>query len=93
MNGLDIPSRIAFAAPPQKNLLEGSRISYHLDLMSPVSKSQDCTAALFGMGMKTIYNSFPLETWPHMYTDGSKLQTDGVAGAGVYREHFSHYLS
>ena len=61
--------------------------------MSPVSKSQDCTAVLFGAGMETIHNHFPLEAWIHIYTDSSKIEMDGVARASIYCEHFAHYLS
>ncbi|GFT24087.1 RNase H domain-containing protein [Nephila pilipes] len=43
--------------------------------------------------METIYNRFPLQEWLHIYTDGSKLEMNDVVGAGVYCEHFSHYLS
>ncbi|XP_071041923.1 uncharacterized protein [Parasteatoda tepidariorum] len=32
-------------------------------------------------------------SWLHIYTDGSRLEIDDVAGAGIYCEHFSHYLS
>ena len=29
----------------------------------------------------------------YIYTDGSKIEMDGVAAAGIYCEHFAHYLS
>nr|XP_015922439.1 uncharacterized protein LOC107451003 [Parasteatoda tepidariorum] len=92
MDEFDIPSRIEPLLPPL-NPMEASEILYHLDLMSPVLKPQDCTAALFRVGMETIHNHFPLEAWLHIYTDGSKLEIDGVAGAGIYSEYFSHCLS
>ncbi|GFU25028.1 RNase H domain-containing protein [Nephila pilipes] len=72
--------------------LETSKILYNLDLMIPVLKAQDYCAALCSAEMGTIYNHFPLEAWLHIYTNGSKLEINGVAGAGVYCEHFSHYL-
>ncbi|XP_042896340.1 uncharacterized protein [Parasteatoda tepidariorum] len=62
-------------------------------LFPPVLKVQDCTAALFSAGMKTIHNRFPLDSWLHIYTDGSKLEIDGAAGAGIFCEHFSLSLS
>nr|XP_015914347.1 uncharacterized protein LOC107444646 [Parasteatoda tepidariorum] len=34
-----------------------------------------------------------MPAWLHIYTDGSRLEIDDVAGAGIYCEHFSHYLS
>ncbi|XP_015911532.2 uncharacterized protein [Parasteatoda tepidariorum] len=73
--------------------MEASKILYHLDLVNHVLKAQDCAAALFSAGMETIHNRFPLEAWLHVYTDGSKLEMDGVAGAGILCEHFSRYLS
>ncbi|GFT88278.1 NRF domain-containing protein [Nephila pilipes] len=92
MDGLDIPSRIEPLLLPISPL-ETSKILYHLDLMSPVLKAQDCSTSLFRAGMETIYNLFPLEVCLHIYTDGSKLEMNGVTGAGVYCEHFYHYLS
>ncbi|GFT32455.1 hypothetical protein NPIL_103131 [Nephila pilipes] len=83
MDGLDIPSWIEPLMTPI-NSLEASKILYHLDLMSHVLKAQDCFAVLFSEGRKTIYNRFHLEAWLHIYTDGSKLEMNGVAGAGVY---------
>ncbi|XP_015926598.1 uncharacterized protein [Parasteatoda tepidariorum] len=91
MDEFDIPSRIE-PLPPPLNPMEASKILYHLDLMIPVLKAEDCTAALFSAGMETIHNRFPLEAWLHRYTDGSKLEMDGVTGAGIFCEHFSHYL-
>ncbi|GFV53838.1 hypothetical protein TNCV_4208891 [Trichonephila clavipes] len=44
----------------------------------------NCTAALFGLGMETIYNCFLLEAGLHIYTDGSKLEVGGVAVASAY---------
>nr|XP_015919702.1 uncharacterized protein LOC107448864 [Parasteatoda tepidariorum] len=73
--------------------MDANKLLYQLNLMNPVLKAQDCTAVSFSAGMETIHNRFPLEAWLHIYTDGSKLEMDGVAGAGIYWEHFSHYLS
>ena len=92
MDGCDIPPLIEPLLPPL-NPLDAEEILYHLDLMSPVSKSQDSTAALFGAGMETIHNRSFLEAWIHIYTDGLKIEKDGVAGAGIYCKHFAHYLS
>ncbi|XP_015915700.2 uncharacterized protein [Parasteatoda tepidariorum] len=92
MDEFDIPSRIKLLLPPL-NPMEARKILYHLDLMCPILKAQDCIADLFSAGMETIHNRFPLEEWLHIYTDGSKLEMDGVAGAGIFCEHFSHYLS
>ncbi|XP_015920769.2 uncharacterized protein [Parasteatoda tepidariorum] len=91
MDEFDIPFRIEPLLPPL-NPMESSKILHHLDFMSPVLKSQDCTAAFFSAGMVTIHNRFPLEAWLQIYTDGSKLEMDNIAGAGIYCEHFSHYL-
>ncbi|GFS56676.1 hypothetical protein NPIL_462211 [Nephila pilipes] len=83
MNVLDIPSRTEPLLPPI-NSLKASKILYHLDLVSPILKTQDCYAVLFSAGMETIDNQFPLEACLHIYTDGSKLEMNSVAGAGVY---------
>ena len=29
----------------------------------------------------------------HIFTDGSKIEVDRVAGGGIYCEHLAHYLS
>lgn len=60
IEGLKIPSRIETLLFPT-NPLEASRTFYHLDLMSPVPKCNDCTAALFFAGMENIYKSFLLK--------------------------------
>ncbi|GFY69847.1 hypothetical protein TNIN_275221 [Trichonephila inaurata madagascariensis] len=90
--GLDIPSRVETFLPGI-NILDASRILYHLDLTSVVSKSRDCAAALFGVGMETICNQFPLETWIHIHTNVPKLEIYCLARAGVYYEHLTHYPS
>ncbi|GFT97527.1 hypothetical protein NPIL_357131 [Nephila pilipes] len=88
MDELDIPSQTE-PLLPSINLLETNKILYHLDLMSPVLKAQDCSETLFSTGRETIYNRFLLEAWLRIYTVGSKLEMNGVAGVGVYCEHFS----
>ena len=56
----DMPPLIESLLPPL-NPLDAGEILYHLDLMSLIPKTQDCTAALFGAGMETIHNRFPLQ--------------------------------
>ena len=65
MDGCDIPPLIEPLLPPL-NQLDAGEIWYQLDLLSPVSKCQDCTAALFDGGMETIHNRFPFEAWIHI---------------------------
>ena len=66
MDGSDIPPLIKLLLPPL-NPLDAGEILYYLDRMRPVSKSQDCTAALFGAGMETIHDRFSLEAWIHTF--------------------------
>ncbi|GFS82658.1 hypothetical protein NPIL_700701 [Nephila pilipes] len=60
--------------------------------MSPVLKSQDCSAALFS-AMETTIVFFLKQSCIYIYIDGSKREMNGVTGSGVYCEHFSHYIS
>ncbi|GFU36230.1 uncharacterized protein LOC103524116 [Nephila pilipes] len=92
MDRLDIPSQIE-PLLSSINPLQASKILYHLGLMSPVLKVQDCSAELFNVGMETIYNRFAFEAWLYIYADGLKLEMNGVAVTGVYCKHFSHCLS
>ena len=41
--------------------------------------------------METIYNHLFPDVWKHIYTDGSKLDTNHVAGIRIFCEHFSYY--
>lgn len=69
MYELEITFRIEYLLPPI-NPFETIRIFYHLNIMSPVSKCNYCTEALFSAGMEAIYNRFPIETSLYIYTDG-----------------------
>ena len=92
MDGCDIPPLTEPLFPPLNPLDAGEKLC-HLHLKSTVSKSQDCSAALLSAGMGSIHNRFSLEVWIHMYTDGSEIEMDGVAGTGIYCELFAYYRS
>ena len=66
MDGCNIPPLTQPLLPPL-NPLDAIEILYQLDLMSLLSKSQECTAALFGVGMETIHSGFNLEAWIYVY--------------------------
>lgn len=42
--------------------------------------------------MELKVNLIPPENWMHVYTDDSKLDAKGSAGAGIHLEHFPDYL-
>ena len=51
------------------------------------------TTALQQLALATINERYPLEEYLRIYTDGSLSKTDGKAGAGIYSELFSYYIS
>lgn len=91
MPKFDFPIHAETMMPPV-NPLEVRKILYHLDLLQPVSKTQDCTDILLGEGIETIHTCYPTNIWIHVYTDGSKLDINGNVRTSIHSKHFSHYL-
>ncbi|GIY13879.1 hypothetical protein CDAR_524821 [Caerostris darwini] len=83
MDGLQFLTCVQPLLPPV-NPLEAIMTPYFLDLVSYASKTLACTAALLSAGIQTIYNRFPPDAWLHIFTDGSKLQINGTAGAEIF---------
>jgi ribonuclease HI len=69
--------------------------SFHtkLSLLSEVKKNDTPTITLQKLAIATINERYPLKEYLRIYTDGSLSKTDGKAGAGIYSELFSHYIS
>ncbi|GIY66240.1 hypothetical protein CDAR_427921 [Caerostris darwini] len=79
MDGLQFSTCVQPLSPPV-NPLETIITLYFSDLLSQVSKIQDCTIALFNAVRAIIYNNFPSDAWPYIYTNGSKLDINGAVG-------------
>jgi hypothetical protein len=69
--------------------------SFHtnLSLLSEVKKHETPTIALQQLALATINERYPPEEYLRIYTDGSLSKTDGKAGAGIYSDLFSCYIS
>ncbi|GFR33923.1 hypothetical protein TNCT_732121 [Trichonephila clavata] len=91
MDKLEILIRVEPLLPPT-NALEVMMTSYFLDSLNHISKTQHCIVAPFSTTMETIYNQPLPDAWSHIYTDVSKLDVKGVAGAGIFYQHLTYYL-
>jgi len=68
-------------------------ILYKFSLLSEIKKHDTPTAALQQLALATINKRYPAEEYLRIYTDGSLSKMDGKAGAGIYSELFSYYIS
>ena len=58
-----------------------------------MKKNNTPTTALQQLALATINERYPPEEYLRIYIDGSLSKTDGKAGAGIYSEQFSYYIS
>ena len=86
-----IPSQVK-QLPRQENPIEYAHYDIQTDLLELVNKKMDSPEILKQLALQTINVKYPSDKWLRVYTDGSLIAEGGEVGAGVYCEHFSHYI-
>ena len=59
-------------------------IPYTTELLENLKKSECSPEQLKQAALETIHTLYPQEEWIHIYTDGSLLNKNENAGAGIY---------
>ena len=73
--------------------LEYQVIPYRLNLIHNINKIESSPQEMKLAALETIHTLYPQTEWLHIYTDGSLLNKNGCAGAGVSCKLFNHYIS
>lgn len=87
-NEIGIPDILPFPFDPLIPLVKG-----RIDLTQVVRKKDVPDAVLKAISLETINIRYPQPEWLHVYTDGSRLDQEKNAGAGIFSEMFAFYIT